>query len=121
RRADGGGGRSTPPRFRGDRADPRGAAGLVPVGAGLPAVRYRGAVSVDGGDMRKLMLLGVLTIATPAGAQVEGVGKAAVGGAGGGTCRGTTTASTRAGSLFPCLRRPPGPPPVGLHIRRTLT
>jgi len=69
--------------------------------------------------MRKLMLLGVLTIATPAGAQVEGFGKAAVGGAGGDTCRVTTTASTGAGSLFACIDGQRGPRTIVFNIGGT--
>lgn len=47
--------------------------------------------------------LGWLVAAAPATAAVEGFGKAAVGGAGGDTCRVRTTASTGAGSLAACL------------------
>jgi hypothetical protein len=76
-------------------------------------------------------LLLCLMLARPAGAEVEGFGKAAVGGAGGDTCRVLTTATTGAGSFSACLQSQRGPRtivfgvggsfilPQGTHVSRS--
>jgi len=76
-------------------------------------------------------LLLCLMLARSAGAEVEGFGKAAVGGAGGDTCRVLTTATAGAGSLSACLQSQRGPRtivfgvggrfilPQGTHVSRS--